>query len=196
MKRDHNELNHRIKNNLQLVVSILNIQAKESRSNEVKSELELGQKRVVSIMLMHESIDFHYKENIVDMDMYIYKIYSYLKEAYDVKDEDSFLQLNANNIKLKMDLALPLGLIINEFLLSSLLNSKISNLNVSILLEYDEIRANYLLSFSDDSIYENLERKEDNLGIEMVKILLKQIKAKITAQSTYNTFYQIEFPKE
>lgn len=188
--KEYNELNHRIKNNLQLIVSILNIQAKESKSNDVRNELELGQKRVVSIMLMHESLDFHYNQNAVDMDMYIYKLYSYLSDGYQIQDKNTDLILDTNAIKLKMNIALPLGIIINEFLLNSLLTSKSEVLRINISLEHDKINKQYQLSYSDSL---NEEVKETDL--EIVKTLLWQIKGEINIKSTGKILYQIDFPE-
>ena len=113
------EVHHRTKNNLQLVSSILNMQIRRSDNPGTTMALELTQNRVKSIALVHEHL--YQKNHVTQVNLrdYVSDLINYIKQSFTFKGKDPEIRLDIERIDIHMDLAIHLGIILNELAINS-----------------------------------------------------------------------------
>ncbi|MDH5604729.1 MAG: hypothetical protein OEY51_12355 [Cyclobacteriaceae bacterium] len=113
------EIHHRVKNNLQLISSMLNMQIRRTREAETKNILELTQNRVKSIALIHEHLYQKDEVTRVNFKEYIVELTHYLKQSFEFSGSVPDIKLEMDPIDIHMDLAIQLGMILNELIVNS-----------------------------------------------------------------------------
>ncbi|HII00162.1 TPA: PAS domain S-box protein [Methanosarcinaceae archaeon] len=114
------EIHHRIKNNLQVVSSLLSLQSDKFMDEEVVSAFRESENRVISMSLIHEELHKSEDFESIDFKAYLQKLTSDLFRSYRVGDKGIRLHLNVDDIFLGIDTAIPLGIITNELISNSL----------------------------------------------------------------------------
>jgi PAS domain S-box-containing protein len=120
------EIHHRIKNNLQVISSLLDLQAEKFNEKEAVQSKEIlkafkeSQDRVICMALIHEELYKSRDMSVLDFANYLQKLTENLLSSYTVKNESINLKLNLEQVYLGMDTAIPLGIIVNELVSNSL----------------------------------------------------------------------------
>lgn len=114
------EIHHRVKNNMQVISSMLNLQRSQIKNPEDLALLQESQDRVRAMSLIHESL--YQSNNLADIDLksYISSLANGLLVAYDKRGTGYDLQIAADGVRLGVDQAIPCGLVLNELLSNSL----------------------------------------------------------------------------
>ena len=112
------EIHHRVKNNLQIISSLLNLQARFIKDQTAVDAVQEGRNRVKSMALIHQKL--YQQDNIegIDMPEYIDNLMSSLVSSYKITNDRLTISKEVSPILLDIDTAIPLGLIINELLTS------------------------------------------------------------------------------
>ena len=191
------EIHHRVKNNLQVISSLLDLQ---SQHIEEPATLELFREscnRIRAMALVHETL-YKFKDFAkIKFAEYIENLTSYLFAAYIKNVENINLELDIDEVTLKLDTAIPCGLIINE-LVSNALKYAFPNKShgtIYITLHFDG-DAHYTLTVRDDGIGlpPNLEIKNVNsLGLKLVEVLAKQLEGTLQVNSRFGTEFSLRF---
>ena len=191
------EIHHRVKNNLQVISSLLDLQ---SQHIEEQATLELFREscnRIRAMALVHEAL-YKFKDFAkINFAEYIENLVSYLFPAYGVNVENINLELNLDEVTLKLDTAIPCGLIINE-LVSNALKHAFPNKAKGIIyidLHFGEDKY-YTLTIRDNGIGLpcNWEVKAVNsLGLKLVEILAKQLEGTLQVNSHFGTEFSLRF---
>lgn len=130
-----NEINHRVKNNFQLIISLLNIQIRQLENQETISILKKNVDRVKTFSIIHSILYMRDSQEIINMEYFI----SRLIEGYkSVNGEEVVFYIVAKDIQLNVDLALPLGLIINELLTNTFKHAFFENKVEKPLVSYED----------------------------------------------------------
>lgn len=212
------EIHHRIKNNLQVISSLLSLQAEYFSDKKVKESFHDSQNRVISMSLIHEEL---YKTgetgNIETFDFkaYIQKLVNELFRSYVVGNENIRLKLDMESAFLGMDTGIPLGIIINELVSNSLKHAfpaersgevKIKLHRTGSSQEKEKRRhpeecetSEFLLIVSDNGIGlpEDIDFKHtSSLGFQLVNILVDQIEGSIELKRGKGTEFRIKFREE
>jgi two-component system, sensor histidine kinase PdtaS len=191
------EIHHRIKNNLQIISSLLNLQSDYVKDEETTQLLKDSQGRVRSMAMVHENLyqsptlsDINFKlfsEKLVNDILYSYGFYEgYIKTKLDIED-----------IRLDLDTAIPCGLIINELVTNSVKYAFPQD-NGTITVNCRSFQDELELIIADDGIGlpKDLDYKNTNtLGLQMVNQLVKQINGQIIHGNSHGTEFQIKFKK-
>jgi PAS domain S-box-containing protein len=190
------EIHHRVKNNLQVISSLLDLQ---SQHIEEQATLELFRQscnRIRAMALVHETL-YKFKDFAkINFAEYIENLTSYLFTAYGVNVENINLELRIDEVTLKLDTAIPCGLIINE-LVSNALKHAFPNKEgtIYIALHFDEDKHS-TLTIKDNGIGlpQNWEVTAVNsLGLKLVKILAKQLEGTLQVNSSFGTEFSLRF---
>ncbi|WP_410509842.1 histidine kinase dimerization/phosphoacceptor domain -containing protein [Methanosarcina hadiensis] len=211
------EIHHRIKNNLQVISSLLSLQAENFNDKKVKESFYDSQNRVISMSLIHEEL---YKTGetgnveTFDFKAYIQKLANELFRSYVVGNKDIHLKLEMENAFLGMDTGIPLGIIINELVSNSLKHAfsrgrggevhiKLNRLNTSKIknnMDKDSCEVSeFLLTVSDNGkgLPDNIDfRHTSSLGLQLVNILVDQIGGVIELKKGKGTEFRITFKEE
>ena len=193
------ELHHRVKNNMQVISSMLKLQA---RYIEDEKSLELfleSHNRVKTMALIHEKL--YQSENFkeLDFDQYIKMLISHLLSSFSTIGCEISTVIESNHVKLDMTKAIPCGLIINELISNSLKHAFPGRKKGKITLKTSKVDDNYILQYSDDGrgFPEDIDfRDTDSLGMQLVIALIKQLHGEITMNRHKGTEFRLVFPEE
>lgn len=191
-------VHHRVKNNLQTVSSLLNLQSKNSSNNKIKQIVQSSQNRVNAMAMIHEML--YLRENLskIEFKSYIEELSEYLLNSVG-GDKNVKIQLDIPNIELSIDTAIPLGLLINEAITNSLKYGFVENINgkIDIKLVKEADGKTYFLSISDNGIGygEDIDlRTTKSLGLKLIHTLARQLKGSVERDpSSIGTTYNIAF---
>lgn len=192
-----NEIHHRVKNNLQIVSSLLNMQSREVKDEKVLDALKEGRDRVHSMALVHQMFYQGAEESAsIDADKYIEKLCQSLVRSYGAEDSVE-LDLSVEPTKLDIDRATLVGLIINELVSNSLkyaFGGKVKDGKLSISLRSDG-KEHILVVEDNGSGQTNTDRSSDSFGLKLVSSTIKKLKGKMTVVSNNGYSTRIVFPK-
>jgi len=212
------EIHHRIKNNLQVISSLLDLQA-ENLSNkkcveesDVLNAFQESQDRIMSIALIHEELHEGGGDNTLHFSQYLEKLVENLFQTYSLGNADINLKIDLeDNIFFDMDIAVPLGIIVNELVSNSLKyafpDRKKGEIRIKLFKEAEaensadnnkEITgkgAEYTLIISDNGVgipEEIRLENSDTLGLQLVNILVDQLNGEIELKRDNGTEFDIK----
>ncbi|WP_424354915.1 PAS domain S-box protein [Methanobacterium sp. MBAC-LM] len=192
------EIHHRVKNNLQIISSLLNLQTRCVDGEETINVLKESQNRVKTMAMVHEKL--YQSEDLKDVNFkeYIENLVSDLFYSYGVKKGTIDLQIDADDIKMDIDTAIPCGLIINELVTNSLKYAfPCLNKEDIVKVGLKKLQPDKLKLFVSDNgvgLPENLDMENvETLGLKMVKILVNQLKGTLEVDRTNGTRFKIIF---
>lgn len=192
------ELHHRVKNNMQVISSLLNLQANHITDPVAKEMFRETQRRIRSMALVHEQLYQSANLSQINFASYLAHLSSHLFQACGVSTHRVRLNLQTEELFLDVNTAIPLGMIFNELMTNSLKHAFPDNREGEIkvsLRRYDRERA--LLEIADNGVGlpKGFKLEESvSLGLQIVQTLCHQIKAHIELDQTKGTAFKIIFP--
>jgi two-component sensor histidine kinase len=172
------ELQHRVKNNLQYVISILEIQKESASHSNIDDLIRSNQNRIHSIALLHKKLNVSESVNEVDLKRYITDLSELVKNSYDIKEKNISLFITCEIEILSITKALPLGLIIVELVSNSMKhafkNQTKGIINIEITQEKNSKKN--CLHYIDNGVGFDFKNVQTNgLGVEIMKGLIDQL---------------------
>lgn len=191
------ELHHRVKNNLAIVSSLLSMQSNRLEDKNAAKAVKDGQMRVQAMSLIHQRLYKTDNVSTVNIKDYFTELAESLMQAYEFSPDDFDLTIEVENPTLDVDLAIPLGLIVNELVTNSFKYAYegIEHPSLSIYFKNDK---DITLKIRDNGIGidEKLASKKINsFGQKLIKGLSKQIKGKYKFENNQGTFFELRIPK-
>jgi len=191
------EIHHRVKNNMQVISSLLFMQARKTKDTQVQDILRDSQNRIKSIALVHEKIYLSPDLNRIDYNDYIQKITRHLFETYLVDPTHISLSISSETVYLPIDKAVPCSLIINELISNAVKYAFPEGRKGNIFIDFQRQGDTYVLVFRDDGvgIPEGTDfLHHETLGFELIRGLVRQLNGTIDLDKTKGTAYTITFP--
>lgn len=179
------ELQHRVKNNLQYVISILEIQKESASHSNIDDLIRSNQNRIHSIALLHKKLNVSESVNDVDLKRYVTDLSELVKDSYDIKGKNVGLFVTCDIETLSITKALPLGLIIVELVSNSMKHAFKNQPNgiINIEIKQDKNSKKNCLHYIDNGFgfdFKNVQTK--GLGIEITKGLIDQLNGTVETQ--------------
>lgn len=172
------ELQHRVKNNLQQIISILDLQKESIEYNNIEEVIRENQNRIQSMALLHKKLNIYQDINSVNFDEYITELIDLTEESYHNSNKNISIVTQSHLGVINIEKALSLGMIIQELLSNSIKHAfperSHGNINISILM--NSTQSGYILSYTDDGIGFNFKPvNEKGSGVEIIKGFIKQL---------------------
>lgn len=193
------EIHHRVKNNLQIIISLFNLQSSYVQDAEAYQALKEGQDRIKSMALIHER--FYQSEGLskIDFDEYIKRLAENLFHSFAVTQDRIGLRISSEKIALDIDSAVPCGLIINELVSNSLKHAFKNDTHGEIFIGFHETgKETFKLvikdtgsGFPDEFSLETA----NSLGMQLVLALADQLDGNIKLDKSNGSTFTIEFGK-
>jgi PAS domain S-box-containing protein len=193
------EVHHRVKNNLQVISSILNLQSSYVKEENTLNILRESQNRIKSMAFIHESLYQTTDFSKINFSEYITSLSKNLVHSYGAYDNLVDLKLLLRDVSLNLDLSIPCGLILNELVSNSLKYAFADKKNGIIKIELFEKNDNVNLIVEDNGLGlpKNIDYKNtDSLGLQLVMTLTEQINGTIKLENKGGARYTITFKKE
>jgi len=191
------EIHHRVKNNMQIMASLLRLQSSQLKDKHLHEFFNVCQNRIKSMALIHESLYRSPDLARIDFSDYIKKLTIHLLVMYRAGAENVKLTTEVEDVYLDINRAIPCGLIVNE-LVSNALKYAFpgSNKGEIVVKMFSDEGSKYRLIISDNGIGfpENVDFQEiQTLGLQLVTDLVKQLDGKIQLEKGKGTTFKIEF---
>ena len=191
------EVHHRVKNNLQVVHSLLDLQALKITDPGLLTMLRDSQNRIRSMSLIHQTLYQSDDVARVDFERFLGSLMPQLMESYAVSTGKVKVEIQAANVKLPIHEAIPCGLIVNELVSNALKHGFDSTRQGSIeVLMAQQADREVQLSVSNDGhpIPEALDiMRTGSLGLQLVNLLTQQLRGQLTVQRNNPTRFTICF---
>ncbi|MFP4458650.1 MAG: sensor histidine kinase [Candidatus Zixiibacteriota bacterium] len=175
------ETHHRIKNNLQIVSSLMNLQAKASKNDIVESILINTKSRIETIAILHENLYKYGNIKLVDMKTYFHDLIEYISNSYQPTASNCNFFMDIDDIDLEISKAISCGLILHEFVTNAIKHAFDDfDGDKYIYISFKKRKKFYHLKVSDNgnSLPDDFcDRKFISLGLQLVKMIVKQLKS-------------------
>ncbi|HEY9600256.1 MAG TPA: sensor histidine kinase, partial [Allocoleopsis sp.] len=192
------EIHHRVKNNLQIVSSLLQMQARRTQDLMASLVLQDSQNRIKSIALVHEKLYRSDDLANINFAQYIPDLTSHLFDSYQVSSDLVTLHTNIDGIFLEIDRAIPCGLIINELVSNSLKYAFPKKCQGEIWVEFHVNSGDTLTLVVRDNgigIPESFDiETSTSLGLTLVQGLTEQLEGTLEVDCSQGTKFKITFP--
>ena len=189
------EIHHRVKNNLQLVSSLLTLQSRDIKDVNAIEAINEGKSRVRSMALIHQ--DLYSKNNLkgIGMKKYLENLSQELFSTYQLENQNIKLELDIDDIYLDVDTIVPIGLIINELITNALKYAFDGKEIGTLSIAFAEIDNSLVLDVRDDGkgMVQDGFNKSNSFGNKLIKTLTEQLDGTLNVDGHNGTHIHLEF---
>lgn len=185
------EIHHRVKNNLQMVSSLLSLQTKNTRSKAAIEALEEGKSRVKAMALIHQKLYQNEDLSVIEMQSYIESLINSVQSVYKKGGHNINITIDAEGVELDIDRAIPFGLILNELVSNSFkyaFPDDDENGKIYIHIRKIDEKDGYF-EYSDNGIglpEDTEERASSSMGIRLMNRLANQLQTTLNIDKNAN----------
>ena len=191
------EVNHRVKNNLQIISSLLNLQSRESLDEPAQKILQDSRDRIKAMALIHEKL--YESENLsrIDFGDYLRSLASGMHESYGLGSRQIDLTIESVSTYMAIDTAIPCGLMVNELVSNAMKHAfpadHKGHINVSLSCRKDRL----ILSVRDDGVGlpdDFSAHAPQTLGMKLIDALVSQLDGELKITNENGTQFEVTFP--
>lgn len=189
------EIHHRVKNNLEVVSSLLSLQSAQLEDENAINAMEESQNRVLSMSMIHQRLYQGKDISVIEMKDYFIPLANHVITSFGVQNRVKFI-CQMEKIELDVDTAIPLGLIVNELFTNSLKYAFPNHKEGEIKLEfYKTKKDSYCLKVADNGIGAKQEIKKEGSGFgsQLIELLTQQLQGNKKVSIQDGTTVEIEF---
>jgi two-component sensor histidine kinase len=171
------EVNHRVKNNLAIIVSLLNMQLNSARTKETKHAIQVVHNRVMSMALVHLKMYETKNKSAIQLEPYIKELVSEINNSISISEKIKF-EYDLDAINLDVSSAIPMGLILNELITNAIKHAfrEVENPQISISLKRVKDRILELtVKDNGTGLADSFGENEDGIGIGLIRSLTEQL---------------------
>ncbi len=195
------EIHHRVKNNLQVVASLLNLQASRIRLPEARAEFQSARDRVRTLATLHRHLYAHGELHTINMREFLIELCSQLFQAMGEKAGERLrLEIEAPELKMSSDQAVPLALIVTETVSNAVKYAFPGGRRGSISVYLKADRDHAELEIFDDGVgipagrVETESGTRDGIGIQLIRGFARQLGATLKVEEGDGTRYKVRLP--
>ncbi len=193
------EIHHRVKNNLQVISSLLDLQARASKDERTAAVLRESRTRLHSMSLIHEKLYRSGDSSGIPVPEYVRDLIANLRKSFAVDSETVKLTVDAEDVSLDMDVAVPCGLIINELVSNALKYAFPRGRKGEVRIDFHRGEGRlFALRVSDNGVGMPPEvdaRAPATLGLRIVNVLAGQLKGALEVERNGGTALTVTFPE-
>ncbi|MBT9099578.1 PAS domain S-box protein [Methylovulum psychrotolerans] len=190
------EVYHRVKNNLQVVSSLINLQARNVKNAETVDLLKQSADRIKAMAILHEKLYQSKDLARIDFNAYIHSLADHLLYGYGEGSDKIQISLRIDDIFLDVDTAIPCGLIISELLTNSLKHAFPEGRRGTIAITFTEDAGEFILVIADTGVGfpSSVDfRNSTSLGLQLVTTLTNQLMGEMTLDGQDGAAFTLRF---
>ena len=191
------EIHHRVKNNLQVISSLLSMQSFQMEDSLALEAVQESQNRVKSMSLIHQKLYQNEQFTEVDSKDYIENLCLSLFNSYNVESERINLETHIESIQLDVDTMIPIGLILNELITNALKYAFSRQTEGTVQVVLQNKNAHLHLSVKDNGIglpQTFDENRSTSMGYQLINDFVRKLRGTLEINSQNGTHVSIEFP--
>lgn len=192
------EIHHRVKNNLQVISSMLDLQSQSLHDEKATAIIKEGIQRVQSMAFIHQNLYQGNAVNSVNMNEYIKMLSNHLFQTYNIRTDKIKFHTQIEELKLHTDTAIPLGMILNELISNSLKYAFKTKAEGDIWVTMKKSDNELLLQVKDNGVGLPVDFNPENsssFGYEIIKAFSQKLKARMNIEGNNGTDVQIIISK-
>lgn len=191
------EIHHRVKNNLQVISSLLNLQSKTIQNEKALAAIKEARDRVKAMALIHQNL--YVEGNLAGIDMrdYIEKLIHSLFSSYQLSDANIQLKIDIDSIQLDIDYLIPIGLILNELISNALKYAYEGRDTGKLLVSLHTWQDKLIVEVKDDGVgmVSKVNVKSFNtMGYQLIDSFMRKLKAELYIDGTNGTTITLIIP--
>jgi len=192
------EIHHRVKNNLQVISSLLSMQARKITDKDTKDALNSSKTRVQSMSILHQNL--YQGDNLKDIDIEVYmeRLIHNIVDTYNISDNVQF-HIDIENLQLDVDTLIPIGLITNELVCNALKYAFEGREKGNLYVSFSSTASTLTLRVADDGVGfegDSLPVKEGSIGARLVNSFVAKLEGKMVIDSSNGAEIVIVFDKD
>lgn len=188
------EIHHRVKNNFQIIISLLRMQSNEMITDEGKTHFKEAINRIMAMSLVHQKLYTEKELSKIDLKSYIEELVNEII-TYSSNEREIKIDIETNVNGMDIISVVPLGLLINELVSNSLKHAFNENQNNCIKIKIADLENEYAFDYSDNGTWKEKKSERSNFGIELIGILTDQLNGTKSLDTTNGTKYHFLFSK-
>lgn len=192
------EVHHRVKNNLQVISSLLDLQSQYTKNKAYENLLKESKHRVQSMAFIHQNLYESSGMNMVDMPNYIQNLIDHLVTAYQKEDEHISIEVNVEPMQLHMDTVVSIGMIINELVTNSLKYAFEGRQEgiVKVILQSLDQKIHLIVEDNGQGFPDSFNMQtSQSFGYKMIRAFVHKLKGVLSLSQAQGTRVCIEFNK-
>ncbi|WP_426667430.1 sensor histidine kinase [Mucilaginibacter sp. McL0603] len=189
------EVNHRVKNNLHMVISLLESQAMYLENDDALKAMETSKHRIFSMSLIHQKLYQSEEVKTIDMSIYLPEFVNYLRDSFDAGKHIHF-SLEVDPVQLSIAQAIPLALVLNEAVTNSIKYAFPGKRRGEISVKMQQTGEYIELIISDNGVGMVKATEDidiDSLGLKLMRGLVEEISGQIQFENNHGTIITITF---
>lgn len=193
------EIHHRVKNNMQLVCSMINLHADSIENGDVYDIFKVLQSRIYSMSLVHEKLYNHKQLSKINFTEYVRELVKEISNSFarSTGDKSAKIELELHDEDFTIDRAIPCGLILNELILNAFKHASFSSGEGCIKVVFNKLENDsYRLAVSDNGkgLPDDFDiNRSDSMGMTLVRELVSQLRGSISVYSGSETVFTVLF---
>ena len=176
------EIHHRVKNNLQVISSLLSLQSQHVSDKQIQDAIKEGRNRVSSMAMIHQNL--YQTDNLTGIEIgeYIERLTQSLFDSYNISPDRIHLQTNIPSLQLDVDTVIPLGLILNELISNALKYAFPDDRNGQIEVQVQEAENQLQLTVADNGVgmpEDFSPQQASTMGYQLIQAFVAKLKGKL-----------------
>ena len=193
-----NEIHHRVKNNLQMISSLLNLQSKYVTDQKAYEALQKGRDRVQSMAILHKNLYSERELGLVDMQKYFEDLTENVVKSYNPSEKKIELDIQTNSITMDLETVIPIGLIVNELVTNSLKHAfpddEIQNPKIEIRLNKKTKEIELDVNDNGIGFSGSMHDDHESFGQRLIRSLVQKLKADFQIKNENGTKVKLRIP--
>lgn len=186
------EIHHRVKNNLHMILSLVYMQEKKSRTDETKASLQDIRLRIENIAAMHQQL-IEQNSDVVDLKKYVMQLVNSVASLVS-NGQSVFTHLDIDEITISSKQSFPMGLLLNEWVTNSIKYANPSNEVMAVYISVKKENDKILIQYNDSGKAVNKENIQPGLGMNIINLLITQIDGELQRDETNYFKYKLTIP--
>ncbi len=185
------EIHHRVKNNLQIITSLLRLQSREIESTESEIYFREAIDRVSAMAMIHEKL---YQEDLskIELDNYIHSLVQSLIGNYAVDKDKVHYKVNVGQVSIDIQKIVPLALILNELVSNSLKHGDNREQDIQLSIDLRMVDNSIFLNYHDNGTWKD-ESGKKSFGLQLIDVLCSQLDGEYNLEKEHEINYTFTF---
>lgn len=192
------EIHHRVKNNLNIISSLIELQSETIENEQYKNFLQDSQNRILTMSLIHDQLYQSDNLSTINLADYIYDLFENLYNSYDASQGEIKTQIDVEPVIVNLETAIPCGILLNELITNSFKYAfpykTYGTIKINLYTTSFPQKLHLIVSDNGVGLPQNLDWKNStSLGLKLVNILAQQLRATITLNRQQGTTFHLTF---